>query len=290
MGKSGPGLIDRLDSWRYRRLVPGWYKRRWEAKSAAAGEAAGENSRRRRMATLAEQRELLAEHGIDFSTFRVDEDGVVRLADDKRLDKRIAKLIRHEAPHLLLKEGYSREEIADALRVSYRGDDEGDYRVQGGWPFELRLGHFLRAIFPPERPQIPRLGTPEGRERLRQSGVPLDSYVDMSSPAWQAEQRKRERQGRNGAIVLGAVVLVPLAIWWGWDIAHQQTPAEKLPTCPEMFAGSVCRFTDERGPGVRVIQEDGQPVLISPAQYNEEVYAILEEGAPECPSGFRGEC
>lgn len=288
MSKSSLGLIDRLDHWRYRRLVPGWYKR---SDTRRSDRRRAESSRRMALTTAAHDAqwdERMAVLGLsDLLVDHVDEDGVARLANGKRLDKRVNRLIDEHAPHLRAEPAYERQEIKRSLRVAHTRPD-GELLVTGGRPLKQELRFTLNGIFP-RGPEIPVMGTPEGRARLRASGVPLDEWVDMSSPAWQADQERKHREGKRGAIVLGAIVLTPLAVWWGWDIAHQQTPAEKLPLCPEQYI-AACRFTDERGPGVRLIQEDGQPVLISPAQYNEEVYAILEEGAPECPSGFRGEC
>jgi hypothetical protein len=62
-------------------------------------------------------------------------------------------------------------------------------------------------------PKIPELGTPEARERIRKSGVPLDEWVDMSSPSWRAEQGAKERAQRRFKGGIGCVARAG-DLWW----------------------------------------------------------------------------
>jgi hypothetical protein len=62
-------------------------------------------------------------------------------------------------------------------------------------------------------PGIPELGTEEARERIKRSGVPLDEWVDMTSPQWKAQMaEKRRREERDFRVMYVLIIGLILAI------------------------------------------------------------------------------
>jgi hypothetical protein len=135
----------------------------------------------------------------------------------------------------------------------------------------------------PKEPPV--LGTPEARERIRRSGVPLDEWVDITSPAWRAKMEARERSERRFQRGFVALIVAGIVAVFGWGILHPEPlPSERMAACtPD--GGLPCTF--ERADGVvmvRALHPERGVEEYTAADFDESYLMWLEDMAPDCPS------